>query len=310
MFLVCWLSDSQRVGTARDGFAAISNLNGNVVAEFGDALEEKYRSTYQRDADWTKADLRSQFGAFMPHQKHFNGMEEFGFGEGGAFSPDGRFYGPLRDSKTAFFLGVDGKRVQLRLRLDRWGRPPAGTWSPDGRYVQLFTESAWTIIDMQTLMLDEIHNVDSSNFPGDCYGQCRWSPWSKDGKRLAFVRGGQVWTSGPKSEDAKQLTFDSTRKAFPTFSRDGNSIAYLTWQPSDRLHYTRLGPTDLWVVDIANTLATRITAPSGGRINSFDWLDDHTLLFDRIEQESDADSRVPRSSLRRISLLKSASPAN
>ena len=46
MFVVSWLSDSQRVGTARDGFAAISNLNGNVVAEFRDSLEEisKYLS--------------------------------------------------------------------------------------------------------------------------------------------------------------------------------------------------------------------------------------------------------------------------
>ena len=112
-----------------------------------------------------------------------------------------------------------------------------------------------------------------------------------------------MWTCGPKGDDAKQLTFDSRRKAFPTFSRDGDSIAYLTWQPNDRLHYTRLGPTDLWVVDIASTLATRVTAPSASRINSFDWLDDHTLVFDRIEQESDSDFRVPRSSLRRLSLL-------
>ena len=307
MFLVSWLSDSQRLGTARDGFAAISNLTGKVVAEFGDSLEEKYRGTYQHDGDWTKADLRSQVGAFMPHQKHFNGMEDFGFGEGGAFSPDGKFYGPLRDIKTAFFLGVDGKRVPLKLRLNRFGGPPAGVWSPDGGYVVLFTESGWTVIDMQTLMSHEIRNVDSSNFPGDCYAQCRWSPWSKDGKKLTFVRGGQVWTSGPNGEDAKQITFDGARKAFPTFSRDGNLIAYLTWQPDDRLHYTRLGPTDLWVVDIASTLATRVTAPKEGRINSLDWLDDHTLVFDRIEQQAESGFPQPRSSLRRISLV-SGSP--
>ena len=36
MFLVSWLSDSQRIGTARDGFAAITDLSGNVVTEFGD----------------------------------------------------------------------------------------------------------------------------------------------------------------------------------------------------------------------------------------------------------------------------------
>jgi hypothetical protein len=304
MFLVSWLSDSQRVGTARDGFAAISDFNGNVVAEFGDSLEERYRSTYKREGDWTKADLRSQFGAFMPHQKHFNGMEDYGFGEGGAFSPDGKFYGPLRDSKSAFFLGVDGQRVPMRLRFDRYGGLPQAMWSPNGRYVQLFAESGWTIIDMKTLMPHEIQNVDSSLFPGDCYGRCRWSPWSKDGTRLTFLRGGQVWTSGPNGEDAKQITFDSTLKTFPTFSRDGSSIAYLTWQPNDRQEHTRLGPTDLWVVDIATTLAMRVTAPLSGRINSFDWLDDRTLIFDRVEQQNELPFfSTPRSSLRQLSLM-------
>lgn len=155
---------------------------------------------------------------------------------------------------------------------------------------------------MQTLMSHEIRNVDSLAFPGDC-GNCGWSPWSKDGQRLTFLRGGQVWTSGPKGEDAKQITFDSTEKSFPTFSRDGNSIAYLTWQPDNRLNYTQLGPTDLWVVDLATTLATRVTAPASGRINSFDWLDDHTLIFDRVEKEGSSLFPAPRSSLRRLSLL-------
>jgi hypothetical protein len=310
MFLISWLSDSKRLGTARDGFAAISDLNGKVVAEFGDPLEEGYRSSYKSDGDWTKGDLRSQFGASMPHEKHFKGMEEFGFGENGVFSPDGNFYGPLRDSKSVFFLGVNGQRVPLKLRLDRWGRPPRATWSPDGRYVQLFMESAWSIIDMQTFNSHEIQNVDATIFAGQCYGQCRWNPWSRDSRRLTFLRDGQVWISGPNGEDAKQVTFDSTQKAFPTFSHDGNSIAYLTWQPNDRLHYTRLGPTDLWIVDIVSTLATRVTAPSSGRINSFDWLDDHTLIVDRVEQEGKSTFLAPHSSLRRISLSTSASRGN
>lgn len=312
MFLVGWLSDSKGVGTARDGFAAISDLDGRLVAEFGDPLEEEYRSTYSRDGDWTKADLRSQIGAFMPHQKRFNGTEDFGFGESGAFSPDGKFYGPLRDRRGLFFLGVDGQRVPVKLPLDdRWGGVPRSTWSPDGRYVQLATGSGWTIIDMRTLTSHRIENVDATGSGGDCgYRQCRWSPWAHDGTRLTFLRGGQVWLADPDGQGAKQLTFDSSRKASPTFSPDGRAVAYLTWQPDDRLHYTRLGPADLWVVDTPTTLAARVTAPSSGHINSFDWLDDDTLIFDRFEQQGDSEFRpAPRSSLRRISLSNNASRA-
>jgi len=38
-------------------------------------------------------------------------------------------------------------------------------------------------------------------------------------------------------------------------------IAYVSWQTNDRLHHTRLGPTDLWIVDVATTLVTRATLP-------------------------------------------------
>ena len=67
----------------------------------------------------------------------------------------------------------------------------------------------------------------------------------------------------------------------------------------------RLGPTDLWVVDSATTLVTRLTAPSKSHINSFGWLDDHRLIFDREENE-DGQSLFPdpRSSLRQLSLQK------
>ena len=292
MYLKSWMSDSKRVGTARDAFVAISDFDGNVLAEFGEMLAERYRRTYNPGADWTKLDLRSQFGASMPHQKRLEGTEDFGWGAGGAFSPDGRFYGPVRDGKGSFFLGVDDQRLPIKLALS--SRIYGATWSPDGRYVQVSNDTEWLIIDMQTLSSHQIANVDDDYFPGSS------SPWSRDGKRLVFLRDGQVWVSDTHGNGAKQLTFDSTRKACPTFSRDGRSVAYLTWQPDNRRHYERVGPTDLWVVDVASTLATRVTASAPGRINGFDWLDDYTLIIDRLDEKKDF--FAPASSLRRISL--------
>ena len=85
MFLVSWMSDSKRVGTARDAFVTISDLDGNVLAEFGELLDKKYRGTENSGVAWTTTDLRSQFGGTMPHQKRLAGSENFGFGEGAAF---------------------------------------------------------------------------------------------------------------------------------------------------------------------------------------------------------------------------------
>lgn len=300
MDLMGWLSDSRGVVTARDSFAAVSDLNGRVVSEFGVPLEEKYRRNTNSSGDWRKSELREQFGGGMPHQKYIRGIEDTGFSDGHAYSPDGKWYGPIRRGEETFFLGANGEKKPLRLPM----KPPRfgfeAIWSPSGRDVLFFEDSVWLIFDTETQRAHRIANPDSDYFPGN---NGRWSPWSKDGSQLTFLRGGQVWISGPNGENGKQLTFDSTRKASPTFSRDGRFIAYLTWQADDRSHYPRLGPTDLWVVDAETTLVTRVTAPSKGQINSFDWLDDHTLIFDRLEREDDESIRpAPRSSLRRLSL--------
>jgi Tol biopolymer transport system component/HEAT repeat protein len=304
MFLVGWMSDSKRVGTARDGFAAISDFDGHVVAEFGNSGPETYQFSSAQPVDWTKGDLRSQFGAFMPHQKHLDGSENYGFGEGGAFSPDGKWYGVLQDNKEMFLLAVDGQRMPIKMRegFSRW--PPSTKWSPDGRYLQLSGDSSWLIVDLHARNASyEIKNVDGRIVPGGCSSRCDGNPWSKDGTRLAFVRNGQIWVSDAIGKNAKQITFDSTRKVSPVFSRDGKSIAYLTWQPDNRRQYPRLGPTDLWVVDVESTLALRVTSPATARINSLDWLDDHTLIFDRLQdEEKSVLSLAPSSSLRRLSL--------
>ena len=300
MYLIGWLSDSCGIATARDSFAAVSDLNGKVVTEFGDPLEEQYRSSIDPGADWRKSNLREQFGGAMPHEKYIRGIADLGFSDGRGCTPDGKCYGTIRRGEKSFFLGADGSKKPLRLPV----KPPRfgfrAIWSLSGRYVLFHEDSVWLIFDTQTQLAHRISNPDFDYFPGR---NDRWNPWSKDGSRLTFLRNGQVWISGPKGENEKKLTFDSTRKASPTFSRDGRFIAYITWQADHRLHHTRLGPTDLWVVDTETTLVTRVTAPSKGRINSLDWLDDHTLIFDREEEEDGKSFRpIPRSSLRRLSL--------
>src|SRR3982750_2598290 len=65
--------------------------------------------------------------------------------------------------------------------------------------------------------LKQISNGDrSSSSP-------RWSP---DGKRLAYVSGGQIWTMEPDGDHREQITKVSTGASQPVWSADGQWIAF------------------------------------------------------------------------------------
>jgi dipeptidyl aminopeptidase/acylaminoacyl peptidase len=50
--------------------------------------------------------------------------------------------------------------------------------------------------------------------------------WSPDGKKIAFITGGQVWTMDDDGSDKEQVTKISSGAAAPVWSPDGNWIAF------------------------------------------------------------------------------------
>ena len=99
--------------------------------------------------------------------------------------------------------------------------------SPDGRTV------AYTVgvVDMaENRVINQIYavSVDGGNprqISGD-KGSSSSPRWSPDGRRIAFVTGGQIWTMKPDGGDREQVTKISTGAGGPVWSPDGKWIAF------------------------------------------------------------------------------------
>lgn len=112
------------------------------------------------------------------------------------------------------------------MKIRRVGDPQI---SPDGRTV------AYTIGDVnvpENRTLTQIYTVSSAGgnvkqiTKGD---RSNSSPrWSADGKKIAFVTGGQIWTMEPDGGDRKQVTKISTGASNPVWSPDGRWIAFVS----------------------------------------------------------------------------------
>jgi WD40-like Beta Propeller Repeat len=178
------------------------------------------------------------------------------------------------------FVDQDGNKREMKApdRGTLWGFQ--AVWSPVGTHAvvvpvvpngalggnKAIAPAKAFVIDVNgpsilaTIEVDQVWDMG-----GWSYRKGRWNPWSRDGKRLAFIRNGQVWISGTEG-NAAQVTFDTSNKIFPTFSPDGSKLAYIVWQFDNRGHSASLGPTDIWVLDIKTGLAVRVTQADPDRI--------------------------------------------
>lgn len=305
LFLLGWLADSRRIASYRDWHAAITDLKGDLVAEFGKAIpgREKQGATpfgglFLRGPPpdhWTKGELRQQDGHRMPLHKTL--YADGGNNPDAVVSPDGKWFGPMLARDAARFISPEGAHLEIRWptkmlaegeqrfsndfqnNMSGWGQRAA--WSPDGHHVAViaFWGKPWFIIDVEKQTAWLLPEADPfPRFDAWDSHKIRWNPWSKDGALLAYVRDGQVWISRPDGGATRQLTFDAVPKCKPTFSPDGRRIAYLA-KPGAKTTC----PQEVWVVDVLTTLGARATPPGNHQINSLDWLDQNTVIFDRVD---------------------------
>ncbi len=77
---------------------------------------------------------------------------------------------------------------------------------------------------------------------------------SPDGKEIAFVSGGDIWTVPSTGGDAHLLVADEGFKSRPLFSPDGQSLAFVS---------TRTGGGDIYVLSFASGAVRRLTMDDG-----------------------------------------------
>jgi hypothetical protein len=119
MFLVQWMPDSKSIASARDGYMAITDLHGDIITEFGQPLEGKYLRPQQDNKHWTTSPFFPDLGIQMPHQKrlapHFDLHQIYDSGENAAFSPDGKWFGPILEKRKIVFFDENWQRLEIKL---------------------------------------------------------------------------------------------------------------------------------------------------------------------------------------------------
>src|SRR5678815_3553301 len=77
---------------------------------------------------------------------------------------------------------------------------------------------------------------------------------SPDGREIAFVSGGDIWSVPAAGGDARLLVAHEATERRPLYSPDGQSLAFIS---------TRTGAGDIYVLSLAGGTLSRITHDDG-----------------------------------------------
>ncbi|HEV3220655.1 MAG TPA: hypothetical protein VGZ48_12845 [Candidatus Acidoferrales bacterium] len=162
--------------------------------------------------------------------------------------------------------------------------------SPDGRYLAVYGEKGLWVYSMQLgfwFDLGPAKIVD--DFYEWSYIQPSWSPWFADSSHLAFFTKSSLVISNPSGSEKTSIPIDE-RAGLATPSPDGKAVAYVTFDPTPmkiRPDLQFWGGTTIWVISTAaGAKPVAVTQKNPARTYDVKWLNDDSLLFDRVDDVS------------------------
>jgi imidazolonepropionase-like amidohydrolase/Tol biopolymer transport system component len=204
-------------------------------------------------------DVNGQIYVIQRLDRQTGEIETYVDGPGGAIrptpSPDGKslaFIRRVRYKSTIMLMDLKSGRITpLTDILDRdmqetWavqGVYPGMSWTPDGKSIVFWAKGGIHRVDVASKTVSEIpFHVTGTRFVEDAVRQqkdvapasfktkmVRFAQKSPDGRHIVYEALGNLWVSNGDGSAPRRLTRGSDFESYPTFSRDGKSVAYVAW---------------------------------------------------------------------------------
>jgi Tol biopolymer transport system component len=162
--------------------------------------------------------------------------------------------------------------------------------SPDGKYVAItggWQQSRLWVYDTDRKTWADLGEADIHPDREWDYIKPSWNPWFADSSRLAYFTHDNSVLSISTADGRQRTDIHIEGPAgIAAPSPDGRLIAYVTFEPSPRKQRPDLqfwGGTQVWVVPVVGKQETRpVTLKSLDETYDLRWLNNHTLVFDRV----------------------------
>jgi len=204
-------------------------------------------------------DVNGQIYVIQRLDRQTGEIETLVDGPGGAIrptpSPDGKslaFIRRVRYKSTLMLMDLKSGRITpLTDILDRdmqetWaihGVYPGISWTPDNKSILFWAKGGIHRVDVASKAVQEIpFHVAGTRFVEDAVRQShevappsfktrmvRFARKSPDGSRIVYEALGNLWIADGRGTNPRRLTRGDEFESYPTFSRDGRSIAYVAW---------------------------------------------------------------------------------
>ncbi|HEX8564632.1 MAG TPA: hypothetical protein VF648_03115 [Pyrinomonadaceae bacterium] len=271
-FLQGWTPDGKHLICARDWRYSIFSTDGTILTS--ERLPD--------DSDSTEVSERVAFlstiNSVIWLQNNYTNIKRTKTAPGSEYM--------TRDFVRSVIQSPKGEIAKYNSRLN-----PDGILipSPNERYLALIGRNNLEIYDRQNETWTNLGKVIIHPSDDWDYIKPMWNPWFGDSSRLALLTASGIIIISPDGKTKQTIFKPKQASGLPVPSPDGKFIAFATFEPRAmkiRKDLKFWGGSTIWVVPVvANSVARSITKKNEDTTFSLNWLNNHTLVFDRIAED-------------------------